>query len=161
MSSDTSTSTVPALLEASIEIEAPPAKVWSLVTDVARMASWSPQVVRTVVLGRPLRKGTRFLNLNRRGPAFWPTSAQVVRFQPHREFAFRVVENWTIWSFSLEGTETGGTRVVQRRETPRGVSPISSVLTKIALGGHEPFAAELLEGMNETLARVKAEAERR
>lgn len=156
-----STDTLPSQLETSVEIAAPPVKVWSLVTDVARMASWSPQVARTVVLGRPLRKGTRFFNVNRRGFAFWPTSAQVVRFQPHREFAFRVVENWTIWSFSLEETASGGTLLVQRRETPRGISPVSRALVKVAFGGQETFGAELLEGMEHTLARVKAEAEGR
>ena len=42
---------VRALLEESIEVQAPPAKVWSLLTDLPRMAAWSPQVVKTVVRG--------------------------------------------------------------------------------------------------------------
>jgi len=147
-----------ALLEESIEVAAPPVKVWSLVTDLARMASWSPQVVKTVVKG-PVQLGTRSLNINRRGPLFWPTRSKVVRFEPHREFAFRVKDNFSVWSFTLEPTADGGTRVVQRRETPDGISDISMKLTRIALGGQEKFTGELRSGMRQTLERMKAEAE--
>ncbi len=148
------------LLEETIEVEAPPAAVWALVSDVARMSSWSPQVVKTVVRGRPVQEGTRFFNLNRRGPLFWPTQARVVTFEPHREFAFRIKENWTVWSFSLEPAGSG-TRVTQRRLAPEGVSGVSRGLTRIALGGQQVFTDELLAGMRQTLERVKAEAERR
>ena len=43
-----------AQLEESIEVEAPPAKVWSLLTDLPRMSAWSPQVVQTVVVRGPV-----------------------------------------------------------------------------------------------------------
>ena len=151
--------TIEALLEETVEIQAEPARVWSLVSDVARMSSWSPQVVRTFVRGRPVQLGTTFINVNRRGALFWPTQAKVVRFEPHREFAFRIKENWTIWSFTLEPTATG-TRLTQRREAPDGISGLSQRLTKVALGGQATFAAELRAGMRQTLDRVKAEAER-
>ena len=36
-----------------------PRSVWSLVTDLPRMAPWSPQVVQTVVRGGPVELGTR------------------------------------------------------------------------------------------------------
>lgn len=146
-------------LTATITIDAPPAQVWAMVTDVKRMAEWSDQVVTSIVLGGPVRLGTRFVNINHQGWKHWPTNAKVVRFTPHSDFAFAIVENNTVWSFQLEPTEDGGTRVTHRRETPRGISLISRALTKIALGGHEPFTAELLEGMSTTLERVKAAAE--
>lgn len=149
----------PAELEATITIAAPPVRVWALVTDVARMSSWSPQVRRTVVLGGPLRLGTRFVNVNQKGWKHWPTSAKVVRFEPHREFAFRIVENRTIWSYTLEETPEG-TLVTHRRETPDGVAPISNALVGLALGGQRPFLADLHAGMRRTLERIKAEAER-
>lgn len=148
-----------AQLEESIEIAAPPATVWALVTDLRRMASWSPQVVKTVVKGGPVQLGTRTFNVNRRGPLFWPTRTKVVRFEPHTDFAFRVKDNATIWSFTLEPTATG-TRVVQRREVPDGITDISVKLTKIAFGGQEKFGSELSEGMRQTLAKIKAEAEK-
>ena len=152
----------PAQLEATIEIDAPPAQVWALVSDPRRIASYSPQVVRTFVLGDgPVARGTRFVNLNRRGVLFWPTTAEVVRCEPHLDFAFRIKENWTVWSFRLDPTSTGGTRVTQRRETPRGISGISLGLTRIALGGVPTFTVELQQGMHDTLARLKQDAESR
>ena len=152
----------PAQLEATIEIDAPPAQVWALISDPRRMAGFSPQVVKTVVRGGgPVMKGTKFLNLNHRGPVLWPTQAMVVRCEPHTEFAFRVRENYTIWSFTLEPTATGRTRVTQRRETPKGISNLSLRLTKVALGGVPKFTGELQDGMHATLAKIKAAAETR
>ena len=145
-------------LKATIDISAPPAQVWALVTDVRRMSSWSPQVARTIVFGGPVRLGTRFLNLNHDGWKHWPTTAQVVRFAPHTDFAFRIGENRTVWSFALEEVE-GGTRVTQRRETPDGISAVSNALVRIGLGGQERFVADLREGMSQTLERMRSELE--
>ncbi|MFC5731251.1 MULTISPECIES: SRPBCC family protein [Nocardioides] len=147
------------LLEDSIEIAAPPAKVWSLVSDIPAMARWSPQVVRSKVKGGAVREGARFTNVNRDKLLFWPTNGKVVRFVPEREIAFRIKENKTVWSFRLEPTDTGGTRVVQRREAPDGVSEISTRLVNVALGGQEEFTRKLREGMRQTLERIKVEAE--
>ena len=60
--------------------------------------------MRTFVRGGPVQQGTPLRQPQPRGPLFWPTQAKVVRFEPHREFAFRIKENWTIWSFTLEPT---------------------------------------------------------
>lgn len=150
----------PAQLEASIEIDAPPAQVWALISDPRRIAGFSPQVVKTVVRGSgPVTTGTKFFNINHRGPVVWPTQAMVVRSEPHSEFAFRIKENYTIWSFTLEPTANGGTRLVQRRETPKGISSLSLRLTKVVLGGVPKFTGELQDGMQETLAKIKAAAE--
>lgn len=151
-------------LEQTTDIAAPPATVWALVSDPTRMREWSPQVVRSIVRGRPVQEGTRFLNVNRRGLLVWPTTATVVTFDPHVRFAFRIAENWTVWSFTLEPVEIDGmpgTRLTQRRETPKGVSPVSTRLTKVAFGGVPGFTEELRTGMGETLERIKAEAESR
>lgn len=147
------------LLEDSIEIEAPPATVWALVTDLPRMARWSPQVVRSRVKGGEVRLGATFSNLNRRKLLFWPTAGKVVRYTPESELAFKIRENKTVWSFRLEPTATGGTRLTQRRETPDGISDISLRLTKVALGGQQRFTEDLRDGMRQTLERIKAEAE--
>ncbi|MCH1865715.1 SRPBCC family protein [Nocardioides sp. CFH 31398] len=148
-------------LEVSTEIAASPAQVWKLVSDLPRIAEWSPQVVRTLAR-RPLRVGSRMVNLNHRGPLVWPTTAKVVELDPHRRVAFRVTENWTVWSFTLEPVTVDaaeGTRVVHRRETPKGISPLSNVLVDKVLGGRPHFTEELREGMGQTLQRLKAAAE--
>lgn len=144
-------------LHASVDIDAPPERVWSLITDMSRMASWSPQVVKTFV-GGPVQQGTKALNINRRGPLVWPTRSKVVSFEPHREFAIRIKDNAAIWAFVLEPTATG-TRLVHERRTPDGVSPISLTLQKRVLGGVDRFTGELKAGMEQTLTRIKVEAE--
>ncbi len=146
-------------LEKSIAIEATPAQVWALVSDVPRMASWSPQVVRSTVKGGVVRHGATFKNLNRQGLLRWPTNGKVVRFEPHRDFAFRIAENGTVWSFQLDETPSGGTLLTQRRELPNGISKVSIVLTTVVLGGVAGFTERLESGMVETLDRIKVEAE--
>ena len=152
------------LIEDSIEIDADPAKVWSLVTDIPRMSQWSPQVVRSTVKGGEVRLGATFANLNKQGFKRWPTNGKVVRYTPPTgagkgEFAFRIKENKSIWAFDLEPTASGGTRITERRETPEGLSGLSMGLTKVVLGGQAKFTAELRRGIRQTLERIKAEAE--
>ena len=91
-------------LSASIDVQAPPAAVWAVVSDLKRMGEWSPQCKKMTVLGGEPKLGTRTINLNKRGPLVWPTTAKVVRFEPERRLAFRVTENHTIWSYELEPT---------------------------------------------------------
>lgn len=147
------------LLETSVEIEAPPAAVWALVSDLPRLAEWSPQVVRSRVRGGgAVREGARLRNLNRRGPLFWPTNSKVLAFEPHRLVSFVVTDNRSVWSFEVEPTGTGS-RLTHRRETPRGLSGVSIWLTDKLFGGQKKFAGELEQGMARTIARVKAEAE--
>lgn len=146
-------------LEASIDIAATPAEVWTLVSDLRNMSRWSPQCRKTFVRGGVMREGTKVVNLNRRGLLFWPTQAMVTEFVPERRIAFRIRENWTIWSFTLSATPDGGTRLVQCREAPKGISDVSVGLTKAVLGGVEGFTTELQQGMNQTLSKIKQDAE--
>ena len=145
-------------IEATIDIAASPASVWALVSDLRNMARWSPQVVKTFIK-TPVREGSTMFNINRRKLLVWPTQAKVVRLVPEKEIAFRVKENFTVWSYQLEPT-AAGTRVTARREAPHGISDLSVGLTKRALGGVDVFTAELQQGMRETLAKIKADAER-
>src|SRR5690349_20379653 len=126
------TDTYEKLLEDSIEIAAPAAEVWALVTDIPRMAKWSPQVVKSSVKGGEVKLGATFSNLNKQGIKRWPTAGKVVRFTPPAagakgDFAFKIRENRTIWSFELEPTADGGTKLTERRETPQGISNVSLV----------------------------------
>lgn len=145
-------------LQATATINATPAKVWSLVSDLPRMAQWSPQVVKTKVFGE-VKQGARFVNLNKQGWKRWPTSAKVVRFEAEKDIAFRITENRTVWSFQLTDNGDGTTEVSHRRETPDGISGLSKGLTKVVLGGQEAFGEELQTGMQQTLAKLKADAE--
>lgn len=141
-------------LQASIEIDAPPERVWQVVADVRRTGEWSPECRRVVPLGS-VRKGTVLLGFNRRGKARWPTLSQIVRFEPGREIAWAVRTNRSVWSYRLEPTPNG-TRVVESRETPRGIGRVAGWFTGLFLGGSETHDAELESGMASGLARVKA-----
>ena len=146
-------------LGASIKIDAPPALVWALVSDVRRMAEWSPQVSSVRLKGEGGSVlGARFTNLNKQGELQWVTHGEVVRFEPDREVAFRIEENWVIWSLRL--TPAGdGTRLAQRRETPDGISALAREFADEHLGGQSAFTALMQEGMTQTLAAIKATAE--
>jgi uncharacterized protein YndB with AHSA1/START domain len=146
-------------LEAEIDIAAPMAQVWSMLSDLPRMASWSPQVVRTVVRGGTTKAGARMININRNGWKFWPTFAKVTEFEPGRKIAFRVADNWLHWAFELSPTADGGTHVRHTRTAPDGLSPVSYFSQKVAMGGPEKFDVVVADGMRTTLARLKAEAE--
>ncbi|OZC48269.1 SRPBCC family protein [Rhodococcoides fascians] len=146
-------------LEASIDVDASPEQVWKVVSDLKRMGEWSPQCKKMKVFGGDVRKGTTTLNINRKGLLVWPTTAKVVEFQPNKAIAFRIVENKTIWSYTLTPSATG-TTVVEKREAPTGTSAVSGFLVKNVLGGIEQFDVELVDGMNKTLQRIKSESER-
>jgi uncharacterized protein YndB with AHSA1/START domain len=145
-------------LEATADIAAPPATVWALVSDLRNMSQWSPQTAKSFRRGGT-GLGARFLNVNRKGLLVWPTQSKVVRFEEGREIAWRVKENFTVWSLRLEPTSDGGTRVVQTREAPDGISDVSVKLTNVAFGGVPRFNQTLQADMARTLKRIKAAAE--
>ncbi len=145
-------------IEQSVDVAAPPKSVWALVSDLPRISEWSPQVVKSVVLGGSLGPGARLVNLNRRGFLVWPTRSEVVGWEPGREVAWQIRENGSTWSFTLEPTPTGP-RLVQRRAAPDGISEMSISMTDRFMGGQGVFQAELQAGMRQTLTRVKHLAE--
>lgn len=146
-------------LEAHIEIDAPPERVWTVVSDIARMGEWSPECRKVVVVGTP-REGTHLIGLNRRRWTVWPTNSRIVRYEPGRAIAWKVFTNRATWSYELEPTAGGGTRVIERRDLPsNGLAPISAAFTKAFLGGAASHDAELLEGMQTTLDRIKSTVE--
>jgi uncharacterized protein YndB with AHSA1/START domain len=146
------------LLQAQIDIDAPVTKVWALVSDLNRMSQWSPQCRVMKALGGPLRQGSRTINLNRRKFLFWPTTSRITEFIPDKKLAFRVNQNGTVWSYELEPTSTG-TRLTESRHAENGVSAFSNMSVNALMGGVPSFERELVDGMNESLSRIKAAAE--
>jgi len=146
------------LLQAQIDIDAPTSKVWALISDFRRMPQWSPQCRWMRPFG-PLRQGTRTLNLNRRNRMFWPTTCTVIEVIPEKKLAFRVDANRTVWSYELE-PHGQGTRVTETRHAENGVSAFSNLTVNALFGGTTNFERELVEGMNTSLANIKAAAEK-
>jgi hypothetical protein len=106
----------------------------------------------------PVRQGTRTVNLNRRNLMFWPTTSTVVEMIPEQKLAFRVNANNTIWSYELQPIPEG-TRVIESRHAENGVKPVSSMAVNTLFGGTANFERELVDGMNASLAKIKAAAE--
>lgn len=154
------TDSSPAAIESSIEIDAPPARVWEVISDVRNATQWSSQAWKIFALGGRTTKGTWALNLNKRGPVLWPTTSRVVEFEPGRRFGNRITENTTVWVFELEPTPDGGTRLTERREVPEGLTFISRFLTDKVFGGQPAFTSEMDEGVSLSLKRIKTLVER-
>ncbi len=150
-------------LSASIEIAAPPAQVWAQVSDLRNMAKWSPQTAKSFRRGGE-GLGAKFLNVNRKGALVWPTQSKVVRFtEPDTatagEIAWRVKENFTIWSLKVAPNASGGSTLTSTREAPEGISDVSVKLTKAVFGGVPKFTDQLQADMGVTLAKIKASVE--
>jgi uncharacterized protein YndB with AHSA1/START domain len=145
------------LLQTQIDIDAPVDKVWALISDFSRMPQWSPQCRLMKAFG-PLRQGTRTINVNRRRFLYWPTTSTVTEVIPEKKLAFRVNTNNTVWTYELEPTENG-TRVVESRNAENGVKAAANFTVEKLFGGVPNFERELIDGMNTSLARIKAAAE--
>ena len=79
---------------------------------------------------------------------------------PEQRLAFYVFGPADTWSYDL-APDGDGTLVTERRELKNGKRSILSRLTaSLALGGIDEHDVELKAGMETTLARIKAEAER-
>ena len=118
-----------ALIEESIDIDATPEQVWSVISDLKRMGEWSPQCKKMIIRGGTVGLGTKTININRRGPLVWPTTSKVVRFTPNQELGFRVAENHTIWSYTITPKDAGVT-VTERREVNGSTTKVSSASTE-------------------------------
>ncbi|MEE6175049.1 SRPBCC family protein [Mycobacterium sp. 050134] len=145
------------LLQTHIDVDAPAATVWVLISDFRRMPEWSPQCRWMKPFG-PVRPGTKTLNVNRRNRMYWPTTCTVIEVVPERKLAFRVDTNHTVWSYELE-PHGDGTRLIESRHAENGVTAFSNLSINALFGGTTNFERELLDGMNASLAKIKAAVE--
>ena len=101
-----------------VAIAAPPDVVWAAVSDPCGYGRWSPEATgaRRKNGSGAWAVGDRFTGLNR-ARLSWRTQCRVVAAQSEKRFAFDVnVGPFPVarWSFELEATPDGGTRVTQR-----------------------------------------------
>jgi len=147
---------VPNNLEVSIEISAPPADVWRVVSDLSRMPQWSPQTRKTIIRGGPIHQGSLMVNVNRKGVRIWTTRSKVVAFEPDKRVAWKIKENHAVWSFDLEPIGDGTrTRLTQQRDVSGDTTKLSKYLIEKFMSGEEAFEQELTTGMRQTLQRIR------
>ena len=143
-----------------ITVDVPPCDVYLAVSDVRRMARWSPECFATLVWSRRDGVPARFVGLNQRGPWVWFTTCQVVTARPGEEFAFDVttfgmpVSRWSYRFTAVdEGTEVTESWLDKRG---RGANLLGRIFTgKVARNRPQVN----LEGIRTTLARLKRELE--
>ncbi|HEV3226173.1 MAG TPA: SRPBCC family protein [Acidimicrobiales bacterium] len=150
--------------EASIHVEAPPEKVYELVTDVRRMGEWSPECRSCEWLDGATEPavGARFRGSNRNGFARWSTKPRVVAADEGREFAFVVdfrKQDTTKWRYRFEPDGTG-TKVIESFEMMHDMPGVIVFLEKQVMRVKDR-RADLVRNMEATLERIKAVAEGR
>jgi uncharacterized protein YndB with AHSA1/START domain len=150
--------------QVSMLIDAPAEAVYELVADVTRTPEFSPEIVRCTWLDGAAgpAAGARFEAVNKvtRGPS-WKNRPVVIAAQPGREFAFSRTEKFSgtlVWRYQLE-PEGDGTRLTESYEVTQPVSRLGWFIIDRLFGCHDR-RAELRAGMNQTLQRIRATAER-
>lgn len=145
--------------EVSVEVAAPPARVWALVSDVTQMGRWSPECHRCEWLGGAAAPavGARFKGWNKRGLMRWSTTCTLTRVQEERLLEWEVDTSGMRWGYRFEPSPTG-TTLTETREKVRDLPLYVKLAYKLKLLGRDPDAI-VLDGMRQTLQRVKAAAE--
>jgi uncharacterized protein YndB with AHSA1/START domain len=141
---------------ASVDIDATPEVVWSLITDVTRMAEWSPECIRAEWVDgvNAPKVGAEFHGYNRLGTLEWDMRCVITECEPIQLFAFSVPPespHATLWRFEITPYGTGS------RLTESFDAPIINVEGSV---GNYPERCEMLvDGARTTLQNIKATAE--
>lgn len=149
--------------QASVHIDAPPAQVYALVTDVTRMGEWSPETYRCKWLDGAdgPAVGARFKGYNRRGRARWSNTLKVLAAEPGREFAFRrdVLHCGVCdWRYTMKPVGDG-TMLTESYEVKEPDWAVTNWFNGLMLGVADRDQ-DLREGLRTTLERIKQAAER-
>ncbi len=145
--------------EGSIDIDAPPAVVYDLVSDLPRMGEWSPESVGGRWMdGGTGKAGDWFEGQNRSGDREWTRQSEVVVAEPGAEFTFVVAgveANCTWWSYEMSASGTG-TKLTERWWIVNLTEALQAASPEQVQG-----RIDMTQGsIDTTLAAVKAEAER-
>jgi len=149
--------------EAQIYIEAPPEKVYELISDVTRVGEWSPECRRCEWLDGATGPavGVRFRGHNGHKWIRWGVTAKITEAEPGKVFAFATQpfvpinkSRQTLWRYELKATDSGTTLIESFHAL--WVIPMVVLLT---FGGKKARQAQLDRNLETSLARIKAAAE--
>jgi uncharacterized protein YndB with AHSA1/START domain len=148
--------------ESAVDIAAPPAAVWAVVSDPIRTPEWSP-VCRRVEWVAPTTgpgKGARFRGHNQLRAFKWSRDCEIDEWEPERTIAFHTEfkgNTSTEWRYSLEPTDSG-TRLT---ETYRArFLPTWIWLLRKLPGAARQSARDTSANISTSLDRIKQLAER-
>ena len=142
-----------------VKINAPAEKVYDLITDVTQMGRWSPECTGGKWTGGATGPavGATFKGSNRHGLARWTTHCTVTEADPGKAFEWEVKESGMRWGYRFEPAE-GGTLVTEYREQTDDPPFYVKLVQRSGLIGRNREKM-LVDGMQQTLERVKAAAE--
>lgn len=154
-------------VEADTWIEAPPERVWDLVSDVTLMPGMSAELQSVRWLdgrsGPALR--ARFAGRNKHESiGEWETTSHIVEYEPPRVFAWAVEDPErpsAIWRFTLNQRD-GGTRLSQWMQIGPGPSGLSMAIDRKPEMEQQIVFVRMREfenAMIATLAAIKQRAE--
>jgi hypothetical protein len=148
----------------SLHIDASPDDVYALIADVTRTPEFSPEIIRSKWVGGATgpEVGARFRAFNkvpRRPP--WSNKPEVTVVEPGRTFGFARTEKFagTIdWTYRFE-PDGEGTKVTESYDVSRPITAVGWFMIGV-LFNRKDRRTELRVGMEQTLERVRAVAER-
>ena len=140
--------------EVHVYVDAPPAVVYGVVSDVKRMGEWSPETVKCEWLDGATGPvvGARFKGSNKRSILRWSTKPTVVVADAGREFAFEV-GNDIRWTYRVEADEAR-TKLTESFEILNDLAWYYPVIERYLMGVKDR-RADLERGMAATLERMK------
>jgi len=146
--------------EVSLRIEAPPERVYEILTDIAHMGRLSPECTGGKWLDGATGPavGARFKGSNKRGIARWSTTNEVVEADPGQAFSFETKQSAARWTYRMK-PDGSGTLVTESREMFKERPAVAKVYATLMLGGVESHDDEMRDGMRRTLDRLKVVAE--
>ena len=151
--------------EARIHVNAPPEKLYEMVTDVTRIPEWSPETAKVQWLGGATGPavGAQFKGTNKNKFMRWSTKPRVVVADEAREFSFVVPsmvggKDLTKWTYRFEPATDGGTDVTESFDIVNDIPGVITLCDRYLLGIKDR-RADLVENMGTTLERLKKAAE--
>ena len=145
-------------VEVEASFDAPVDRVWSLLSDVERMAGLGPEHVAASWVTTGPAVGARFVGTNRRGTFEWDVPCVVTACAPPHLLEWTVGEapgQSSTWSYTLAARDDGATDVVQRFRHGPGFSYVRQRVDRSpdeAAAIIDGRCAMLRQGMTETLA---------
>lgn len=147
--------------EASVWIDAPPADVYALVSDLVRMGEFSPECFRVEWLDGATGPavGVQARGWNRFWGVTWVRCVVILVAAPGQEFTFQTMpegafyQDSTIWSYRF-APEHGGTRLTESY----AIIYLSPWMHLFEIVSGRPKLAP--QGLQETINRIKATIEK-
>ena len=154
-------------VEARIWIDAPPARVWELVSDIGLMPSMSSELQSVAWLdgANGPTAGARFTGRSKHeAMGEWETTSYIVEFEPERVFGWAVgdpADPSALWRFRLEPKD-GGTELSEWMQLGPARSGLSFAIDQMPDKEQKIVFVRMREferNITATLDQIKARAE--